>query len=67
MKVIYRRIWDQQERGDTKPAVLVIDQDWVPAVGTSVFFPDDTAGTVVDVEMRYPKGPTMPYVRVWVK
>lgn len=67
MKIIYRRNWEQQIAGDTEPAILQIEQDWVPSMGASVFFPDNTCGTVTDIEMHYPGDKAPPYVRVWVK
>lgn len=74
MKITYMRIWDIGKR-DEAEIILTIEQDWVPAVGTSVYFAagiegdgvGKTAGTVVDVEMLYPGGSLMPRVEVWLK
>ncbi len=71
MKITYLRIWDIGRRDEAK-AVLTIEQDWVPPVGTTIFFPASsscgkTAGTVTDVEMHYHGGNAMPTVEVWLK
>ncbi len=73
MKIIYKRLWDIGDKENPKP-IMTVDQDWVPAVGTSVYFPagaehhGKTFGTVADIEMHYPGGSDdAPYVEVWLK